>query len=107
MNKDFIALTKHLDGLINQIEGIAYELSQGSQCFGWIRDSVYHGWCTKNGIDHLVYSNLTCSKGFISDRILDLFLSSESELEADEKLNFLLLELCKEDINVVGVYYDC
>ena len=66
----------------------------------WLHDHLLDQWVLINGVGHLYNCNDRFSGGFISDEILHAFVQSETQEEADEKLNYLLLQLCEEGYGI-------
>lgn len=90
MQNDLVAISKRIDA---KLYGLVGELEKLDSDFGWIRDSLLDNWILKNGMMSFYKDNQILRGSFISDRLSNIFFESETEQEANDKLNLLMFEL--------------
>lgn len=90
MQRDYLAISKEIDSMLYNLVGQVERLDSD---FGWIRDKLLVEWVKDNGMWRYYKSNETLGGSFISDRLAYIFFESETEQEANDKLNLLMFEL--------------
>lgn len=88
--RDCVAISKKIDSTLYNLVG---EIERVESDFGWIRDKLFVEWVRNNGMYGYYRSNETMMGEFISDRLVSIFFDSETEQEANDKLNLLMFQL--------------